>query len=205
MLFPSMIPPEEAHCLVDPVTLPEIEGALKYFKKDRSPGPDGWPVEFFLHFFELLGKDLLVAVDFSRTSGHITPSINSTFLALIPKKDKPVTFMDFRPISLCNLVYKLISKVITVRLNPFLDTHISREQFGFLKNRQIVEPIGITQKTLHSVKTKNTCAIILKLDLVKAFDRVNWSYIRLILIQIGVPLMGVNWIMAISLLQILQS
>ena len=50
MLFPSMIPPEEAHSLVDPVTLPEIERALKYFKKDRSPSPDGWPVEFFLHF-----------------------------------------------------------------------------------------------------------------------------------------------------------
>ena len=70
--------------------------------------------------------------------------------------------------------------------------HISREQFGFLKNRQIVEPIGITRETLHSVKIKNTCALILKLDLVKAFDRVNWSYIRLILIQIGVALMGVN-------------
>ena len=152
-------------------------------------------MEFFIHFFELVGKDLLSVVDYARISGHITPSINSTFLALIPKKYNPVSFMDFRPISLCNLVYKLISKIIAVRLKPFLDTHISREQFGFLKNRQIVEPIGITQETLHSVKIKNTCALILKLDFVKAFDRVNWSYIRLILIQIGVPLMGVNWIM----------
>ena len=58
-----------------------------------------------------------------------------------------------------------------------------------------MEPLGITQETLHSVKTNNTYALILKLDLVKAFDRFNWSYIRLILIQIGVPLLGVNWIM----------
>ena len=58
-----------------------------------------------------------------------------------------------------------------------------------------MEPIGIVQEALHSVKTKNTCALILKLDLVKDFDRVNWSYIRLILIQIGVPLLAVNWIM----------
>ena len=63
-----------------------------------------------------------------------------------------------------------------------MDSLISREQFVFLKNRQIVEPIGITQEILHSVKTKNTCALILKLDLVKAFDGVNLSYIRLILI-----------------------
>ena len=91
-------------------------------------------MEFFIHFFDLLGKDLLSAVDCARLSGLITPSINSTFLALIPKKDKPVSFVDFRPISLCNLVYKLISKIIDVKLKPFLESHISREQFGFLKN-----------------------------------------------------------------------
>ena len=80
-------------------------------------------------------------------------------------------------------------------MKPFLDKFISPQQFGFLKNRQIAEPISITKEILHSVKTKNKCALILKMDLSKAFDRVNWSYLRLILLQIGVPLMGVNWIM----------
>ena len=122
-----------------------------------------------------MGKELLSAVDCARVSGCFPPSLNSTFLALIPKKEKPLTFVDFRPIFLCNLLYKLISKAIAVRLKPFLDSHISREQYGFLKNQQIVEPIGILQETLHTVKTKNTSALILKLDLVKAFDRVNWS------------------------------
>ena len=131
-------------------------------------------------------------MDCARVSGFVPPSLNSTFLALIPKKERPSTFADFRPISLCNLLYKLISKIIAVRLKPHLDTHITREQYGFLKDRQIVEPIGIVQEILHTVKTKNMCALILKLDLVKAFDRVNWSYIWLILIQIGVPLLGVN-------------
>ena len=143
-MYPSMISPEDAHGLIDSVTLFEIEGALKSFKRDRSPGPDGWPVEFFIHFLDLLGKDLLSAIECARKSGRITPSLNSTFLALIPKKDKPVTFADFRLISLCNLIYKLISKIIAVRLKPFFDSHISREQYGFFKNRQIVELIGIT-------------------------------------------------------------
>ena len=129
-----MIAQDYASSLIALVTLSEIELALKSFKKDRSPGPDGWPVEFFLHFFDLLGKDLLSAVECARIFGFITPSINSTFLALIPKKDKPVSFVDFRPISLCNLVYKLISKIMAVIFKPFLDSHISREQFGFLKN-----------------------------------------------------------------------
>ena len=187
-----MLSSEEAGGFIESVSMIEIEGALRSFKNDKSPGLDGWPIEFFIHFFDLMGRDLLQDVEYSRKSGRIAPSLNSTFLALIHKKDKPTTFVDFRPISLCNLIYNLISKIIVVRLKPHLDSHISMEQFAFLKNCQIVEPIGITQEILHTVKTKNTRALILKLDLVKAFDRVNLYYIRLILIQIGVPLMGVN-------------
>ena len=129
-------------------------------------------------------------VEYSRITGSVAPSLNSTFLSLIPKVEHPVSFVDFRPISLCNLCYKLISKVAALRLKPFLDTSISPQQFGFLKNRQILEPVAITQEVLHSVKTKKRCALILKLDLTKAFDRVNWTFIRLLLIQIGVPLCG---------------
>ena len=169
--------------------------ALKSFNKDKSPGPDGWPVEFFLAFFDILGIELVNVVEASRMEGRVIPSLNSTFIALIPKKEKPLTFTEFRPISLCNLVYKLISKIAALRLKPYLDKFISPQQFGFLKNRQIVESLAITQEVLHTVKTKNMCALILKLDLSKSFDRVNWSYLRLILLQIGVPLVGVNWIM----------
>ena len=78
-LFPSMLTKEGADCLIEEVTIGEIEGALKTFQKDKSPGPDGWPVEFFLEFFNLIGGDLLNAVECSRLSGRVTPSLNSTF------------------------------------------------------------------------------------------------------------------------------
>ena len=93
-----MIAQDYASSLIALITLMEIQQALKSFKKDRSPGPDGQPVEFFLHFFELFGSDLLKAIEFTRTLGYITPSLNSTFIALIPKKDKPSSFADFKPI-----------------------------------------------------------------------------------------------------------
>ena len=82
-----------------------------------------------------------------------------------------------------------------MRLKPFLDSSISSQQFGFLNKRQIFEPIAIAQEVLHTVKIHKRSALILKLDLSKAFDRVNWTFVRLILIQIGVPIVGVNWIM----------
>lgn len=66
------------------VTKGEIEGVLKWFKKDKSPGPDGWPIEFFIHFFELIGNDLLLAIEDSRVKGRIYDGFNSTFIALIP-------------------------------------------------------------------------------------------------------------------------
>ena len=77
MFYPSMLSSEEASCFIENVLMSEIEDALRSFKKDKSPSPDGWPVEFFLLFFDLLGRNLLKAVECSRMSGRITPSLNS--------------------------------------------------------------------------------------------------------------------------------
>ena len=87
---------------------------------------------------------------------------------------------------MCNLVYKVISKIVALRLKPLPNRAISSQQFGFLKDRKITKPIGITQEVLHSIKSKNSNVLVLKLDLVKAFDRVNWTFLRLLLIQIGI-------------------
>ena len=87
----------------------------------------------------------MLVVEQARLRGRILASLKSTFLTLIPKCDKPSSFADFRPISLCNLVYKVISKIAANRLKPLLNKTISSQQFGFLKDKQIIEPIGITQ------------------------------------------------------------
>jgi len=83
------------------VTPAELEGTLKWFKKDKSLGLDGWSIEFYLEFYNLLGQDLLNVVEESNTIGKLYDAINSTFVALIPKTDSPSYFNDFHPISLC--------------------------------------------------------------------------------------------------------
>ena len=128
-------------------------------------------------------------------SCRMSKFFNSTFLALFLKVEKPLTFDEFRPISLCNCVYKIISKIIALCIKPILSRMISKEQFAFLSHRQIHEAIGTAQEVLHSIKTLSKKVVILKIDLSKTFDRVSWSYIQLILTQIGFPHPFINWIM----------
>lgn len=77
-----------------------------------------------------------------------------------------------------------------------LAKYVSSEQFGFLPERQIIDAIGITQECLHTIKTKKMKALIMKIDLSKAYDRVNWDMLRLILSHIGMPYNVIKWIMA---------
>ena len=94
-LFPSFIPKVDVGVFTSQVTLTEVEGAFKGFKRDKSPGPDGWLVELFLWFFDLVGKDLLRVVELLRIEGKVIKSINSIFFTLIPKYEKHQMFADF--------------------------------------------------------------------------------------------------------------
>jgi hypothetical protein len=176
-IFPRFVEDDERESLMEEVTEHELLAVMNTFQKGNSPGPDGWSIEFFLGFFDLLGNDILKVVKESRKNGHIHKPLNATFNALIPKFDNPTTFDDFRLISLCNYIYKIISKVISHRLKDILSKHISCEQFGFLKGIQIHEAIGVAQEGLHNMKIKELKGEVIKIDLSKAFDRVNWLYI----------------------------
>ena len=128
-------------------------------------------------FFDLNGDDFLEVVELSRIDGCVSKSFSSTLLTLITKCDKPTSFSDFHLISIYNLIYKVISKVISNRIKPKMVKVLSKEEFGFLDNRQITKVVGIIHECLHSIKLKKMKELILKMDLIKAYDRVNWSYL----------------------------
>jgi hypothetical protein len=173
---------EEGSSIADPISLDEVQKNLKGFKCSKIPGPDAWTIEFFLAFFDLVGNELLEVVEESRRLGKVSGELNATFIALIPKSDKPDSFDGFRPIALCNLVYKIITKIIATRIKTSLSTGISKEQFVFLEGRQITDAIRVVHEVLHSIKVKNLKAMVLKLDLVKAYNRVDWSFLILLLL-----------------------
>eukprot|EP00253_Pinus_taeda_P030816 PITA_30816 len=194
--FPRFVLQEEPVDLTKEVTIDELEATIKWFKKDRSPGPDGWTIEFYIAFLDILGNDLLRIIEHCRRNGKIPSAIKSTFIALILKANHPTTFDDFRPISLCNCLYKIISKIIANRLKPILSRHISPEKFAFLNHRQIHETIATAQELLHSLHIKKQKGLILKVDLSKAFNRANWLYLRLLLTHLCFPHIFIKWIMS---------
>jgi len=146
--------------------------------------------------FDVLGEDLLRVIELSRTSGKIPGIFNSTFLALIPKTDRPLSFEDFRPISLCNFVYKIIGKIISIRIRKVLGRCISGEQFGFLPGRQIHDVVGVIQEGMHTMHVKSIKAVMIKIDLSKSYDRVSWTYLRVILAKLGFAGNFIAWVMS---------
>lgn len=186
-LFPLFVNHDALEDFTKPMTMGELESSLKWFKKDKITGLDGWTIEFYHAFFEIIGLDLLKVVEECRTLGCMYEAINSTFIVFIPKVDSSQSFNDLWPISLCNFLYNIIAKMISNSIKPILSTNISSQKFSFLHKHQIHESIGTAQEALHFIKLKHLKGAILKIDLSKAFDWVSWLYLRIFLTHLGFP------------------
>jgi len=128
-----------------------------------------------------MGTDLLNAIEELRLSGKVCGSLNSTLWNRIPKESKPSSFNEYKPIALCNFVYKVITKIIASRIKEKMASYISAKQFGFLKDRLILDVIGLSKECMHSSKVKKLSSLMLKLDLKKGYDKVSWSCLRMLL------------------------
>eukprot|EP00253_Pinus_taeda_P015540 PITA_15540 len=120
--------------------------------------------------------------------------MNPTFIALVPKAVNSNTPDKYRPIALCNIIYKIVSKVIASRLKPLLPLIISSEQSGYVEGRQITDGIILTHEIIHSLKKVKKPGMLLKIDLSKAFDSISWVYMQKILIAFGFGPPWIRWI-----------
>ena len=177
-------------------TAAKIKQTLFNIGSDKSPGPDGMSALFYKHYWEVINQDLIEAVTSFFTRGHILTEINHTFITLIPKSDKAAKVSQFRPISLCNTIYKIISKILATRLKPLLHKIISPWQSAFVPGRVIQDNSIIAYEVLHTMKNKRGSGglMALKIDTEKAFDTIEWPFLLNILRLHGFNSKWINWV-----------
>eukprot|EP00253_Pinus_taeda_P003190 PITA_03190 len=195
--IPKLVTEEHNELLMSPIQAQEVDEAMAQLKEGKAPGPDGFTTTFFHAFWDLIKEEVWQVVEESRALRWLLPSLNSTFITLIPKEENSLTPEKFRPIALCNVLYKVISKVIANRLKPLLPMLISPEQSGYVEGRQIMDGIILTHEIIHSLKLSKQAGMLLKLDLSKAFDKLSWSYIQHMLKAFGFCHSWVRWIMSL--------
>jgi len=154
----------------------------------KSPGPDGFSAGFFQKAWCFVGEKVSEAVLSFLNGGPFDPSINATNICLIPKNPSPESVKDYRPISLCNVVYKLISKVLANRLKLVLPQIISPEQSAFILGRLITDNIIVAFETLYTMATQlkgRNGFMAIKLDMSKAYDRLEWGFLEAVMRKLG--------------------
>ncbi|GLT87976.1 hypothetical protein SLE2022_060240 [Rubroshorea leprosula] len=176
----------------------EIYSALHSLKPFKAPGPDGFHPLFFQKFWNVTKDKLCADIKHIFMSEGMLPTWNETLITLIPKNNSPVSIKEFRPIGLCNTTYKIVSKILVARIKPFMDRIISPCQTSFVPGRKGTDNILILQELVHSfAKKKGKCGdFILKLDLEKAYDRLEWGFIHEALCYFNFPPSTIKLIMS---------
>ena len=183
------------------ITLAELEAALKQCAREAAPGADGLTVVFWLALWKELGPLLLLAAQEGWEAGRFRDRFNMAVIVLLLKKDKSRLLCgDWRPVSLLNWAYKIVTKVVSMRLNVVLPSLVSSKQSAWVKGRSVHDTITIIQGVikLSAVDPRYKDAAILFLDLVKAFDTVAWRVIfDFVLPGFGFPAKFINLIRAL--------
>ena len=177
-LEPNKLTDHEKEMLDRPLTKAELDAALSQTKNNKSPGLDGYSPEFLKIFWPQLGHFLFDCISHCYDTNKLTTSQTQGLITCLPKTGKARDLLkNWRPISLLNTSYKLISLCLTNRLKTVLSRIISEEQKGFLEGRCIADCSRLMYDLIYACQEYKVDGLILLVDFQKAFDSLSWNFI----------------------------
>lgn len=196
--IPNLVSDQANIILTNLPSATEIKNAVFSLNRDSSPGLDGFGAYFFQFYWDIVKKDMIQAVQEFFLTGRFQNNYNLKTIVLIPKTNNADTVEQFRPIALANFKFKVISKVLADRLAVLMPHIISKEQRGFIKGRNIKDCIFLASEAVNLLDKKAFGGnIAFKIDIAKAFDTLDWSFLLRVLKAFGFNPKFCGWIQAI--------
>ncbi|XP_019162015.1 PREDICTED: uncharacterized protein LOC109158583 [Ipomoea nil] len=170
-------------------SLDEVRHAVFGMKQFGSPRPDGIQAAFYQQYWDTVGIPVTDFVNSCLSSGTIPVGMLEAYMTLIPKKDNPENAGDFRPITLLNVIFKIVSKVLVNRFRPIMKKLVGPFQNSFLPGRSTMDNIVLAQEVIHNLnKSKGKKGfMVLKLDIHKAYDSLDWGFLESVLTNLNLP------------------
>ncbi|KAK6125283.1 hypothetical protein DH2020_040972 [Rehmannia glutinosa] len=184
--------------LCKPFTAREVRKALFDIQLDKAPGPDGMPSLFYQKYWSVVGEAVTAEVLNVLNNGGDLKDWNGATITLIPKVANPVMVKEFRPVSLCNVCYKIVARAITNRMRPLMQDIMDEHQSAFIPGRLITDNVILGLESIHWIhnhKGSNRGYASLKLDMSKAYDRVEWGFLRAVMDRMGFAAKWIELIM----------
>ncbi|KAL9680391.1 hypothetical protein QQ045_018270 [Rhodiola kirilowii] len=164
----------------------EVKAAVYWMNHSSSLGPDGFTSKFFVSCWNIIKSDLLDAVKGFFVGLQLPKHMSSAHIILLPMVKNAMSFDKVRPISRCNFVHKILSRILNDRLKLVLPDLISEEQAGFVEGRNIHKTIGLAHDIVNDIENKSFGGnVVVKLDMSKAYDRLSWRFLLKMLRAFG--------------------
>ncbi|XP_042023111.1 uncharacterized protein LOC121770446 [Salvia splendens] len=187
-LIHQLPPLAEVAALPETPSAEEVKNAVFDIYGDSAPGPDGFTALFYQACWATVGPDVVAAIGQVFGGAYLPRSVTATSIVLIPKKPVPESWSDYRPISLCNVVNKIITKIMSKRMTGLLPMIISPNQSGFVKGRLLNDNVLLAQEMFHELSRCGSAPnVAVKIDMAKAYDRVQWTFLLKVLHRMGFP------------------
>lgn len=195
LTFSQISEQQQNSWLTRPFAESEVLAVLTSMPDDKSPGVDGFPMGVLKQCWPFMKHEIMTMLQDFHATGKFDWRLNTTLIALIPKKLDTSAVSDYRPISLVFSLYKILFKLLASRFKEGLSDLDSHNQSTFIRERQLLDGVLVSDELVDSRVKQKKPGILFKADFEKAYDHLNWEFLKWVLKQMGFCTKWIEWVM----------